>query len=342
MSKIDSTTIEQEADWIKGRYDYMDQFESLDCWIWEFTRRTESYKSLFADIVRQKDRIINDLIGMNTGPTEMEMAQLDKLEEVSDSFEDDPIGKARKLGISSKTLLKLGVRDEDIEKGCWPTDIYQFDDHMVPKELFELVKNLRDFHMALVPMGEGSLNDPNFIAFPIVNLGLPSPDSAYNQFSDDLRPRIIGIAPVVHYTFESLKKHCVANLDRYFWYASDLRNKIADLAADPFTIMDNENTLFIGISRTGKRDHIKEQIGDIVDKYVKSPRTKPQTSKWKRYLMVYDLDKKGYGIRMISEILLSAYPEQGLALDEKNIENALKEIILLIDRKKYMKYLLSS
>jgi len=100
-----------------------------------------------------------------------------------------------------------------------------------------------------------------------------------------------------------------------------------------------ENTLFVGVSRTGKKDEIKKQLRSIVNNKVSSIKTKNRPEKWKYYLVTYDLKKREYSDSVISEILSKAFPGFKSLFDERNINNYWNQALALIDGKGYQKFL---
>lgn len=105
---------------------------------------------------------------------------------------------------------------------------------------------------------------------------------------------------------------------------------------------DPENTIFIGISRTGKIQRIREEIDLILKEYVKTaPIKERKDDKWKYYLIVFDMVQEGISYTDIITELKKAYPKHKRLFTKKNIGNYHKNAVDL-NEGSYKKFLINT
>ncbi len=133
----------------------------------------------------------------------------------------------------------------------------------------------------------------------------------------------------VHWQFSGFSNYNIFGLDLH---VMDVPN---ELKVDTL-----ENTVFVGISKTAKKEIVMKELEAIFDKYSEPPKTKIRTDKWKYYLIVYDVMKTHPNItqEILADILSKAYPEYLSRVDAKNIGDFYKNALALINGR-YRKYL---
>ena len=136
-------------------------------------------------------------------------------------------------------------------------------------------------------------------------MALPDFKEKYTEFK--FKPTIIGTRSVKYAEYSAIDewRKTVEDEEDYSIDEGSIDALLHMLSPVRF-----ENTLYIGISRTGKRKEIEDQVLYLIKRFVKSSKNRVRTDKWKYYLIVYDLAKKDeYGYTKVSEILTEAYPD---------------------------------
>ncbi len=204
---------------------------------------------------------------------------------------------------------------------------------LMERKVFFTIKEIREECNILPVSGtEEELHPHDFqlITFTVNNelktfWGFPNPHIKYNHF-DTFTPIIRGASPLISYKVEEQKlKQNGAN---YCF-------KIITNILPPITV---EDTIYIGISLSAKKEDILQKLQHIIEKNVTSKDIKVRTDKWKYYLITFDLYTVKEKYTEISDILSIAYPENERLFDEKNIENYYKSALELITGG-YKKYL---
>jgi hypothetical protein len=169
-------------------------------------------------------------------------------------------------------------------------------------------------------------------------LAIPKPDFNYSAFTTR-KPFIIGATAVKGYLFSD---------DLLYQQKNEEKSPYPSIASfifkDDLTPVDATDTLYLGISLRANRDDIYKEIRDMVLKSQESKNIdvvrKKRYTKWKKYIVIYDLHKKyGYSLEKIAIYYPEVFPK------DKELEDALRTTIDRYDRclslidSRYKKYL---
>ncbi|MDD2542597.1 MAG: hypothetical protein PHH28_16385, partial [Desulfuromonadaceae bacterium] len=160
-------------------------------------------------------------------------------------------------------------------------------------------------------------------------VGFPYPETNYREFCHP--PVIQGAKPVASAKISSKALEALEKGDDNLFnqYCFKMINKISPS-------LDIENTLYVGISLSAKKEDLKAQLEQLIDEHVKTPKkSKFFPDKWKYGLIVRDIrnDRSVRRIPTFSEIcelLSSTYPDDKNLIVEKNIQNYYKTVEALI------------
>jgi hypothetical protein len=170
-------------------------------------------------------------------------------------------------------------------------------------------------------------------------LALPDFEKKYIEFN--IKPSIIGTRSVKHVEYSTIAEWQTTVED---WEAPDTDIGAIDELLHMLSPVKFEDTLYLGISRVGKKNEILTQISGIIDKFAKPTKKRLRTDKWKNYLIVYDLvENKKYQYSKVADIMCQASSRPGFSkkaiFDEDNVKDFHEAAQRLIDSVGYKKYL---
>lgn len=193
-------------------------------------------------------------------------------------------------------------------------------------------------------------------------LALPKINGRYNKFNENTLPPITGSTTVKTIKYETIQRWLRSYENEHGGFDSDTVKMFLNWLIP----LKNKNSMLLGIPTVCKIDDLREEIELLIQKHVKSRKTKDVSSKWKYYLIAYDLyyrnlKEKRYTDTNIATILQAAYPEVVKAakntetpqnassrfdeenceifFNDRNITNYRKGAFSLIDKGTYKKYL---
>ncbi len=160
-------------------------------------------------------------------------------------------------------------------------------------------------------------------------VGFPYPETSYREFCHP--PVIQGAKPVASAKISSKALEALEKGDDNLFnqYCFKMINKISPS-------LDIENTLYVGISLSAKKEDLKAQLERLIDEHVKTPNSaRFYPDKWKYGLIVRDIRndtsaRKTPTFSEICELLSVTYPDDKNLVDEKNIQNYYKTAEALI------------
>lgn len=177
---------------------------------------------------------------------------------------------------------------------------------------------------------------------------IPNPTKKYNQFCRKT-PDIEGATCVK--CFRAGEEDETA-----FWITPPTPNHCYDLVVKQLPPIHPSDTLYLGISLSGKKGDIMKKVGAFLDHHGVTAKERARDDKWNYYLITYDLYKADNKYKDIADILSVAYEEEikiedvknategkrkkdkRKLFDERNIENYYKNALALINGE-YKKYL---
>jgi len=92
-----------------------------------------------------------------------------------------------------------------------------------------------------------------------------------------------------------------------------------------------EDTIFVGISKTARREDLNRMVEDI-SQYFSKEKPRRIQRKWKSYLIIYDLRRQGWDSAALEDVLPII---DDTFADAKNIKNGYKAAVELIEKGQY-------
>lgn len=160
-------------------------------------------------------------------------------------------------------------------------------------------------------------------------LALPFPEKKYTEFT--IKPAIFGSRLVQYLEHSAIKtwkesaKGGIGSVNELIQMLSPVRQR---------------DTLYLGISRIGKKKEILKEVSRILDEHATFLKNRRRTDKWKYYLIVYDLAKTSkLEYNAITEILGEAFPDEKNFFDIGNIRKYHNIARRLINHSEYLEHL---
>jgi len=174
-------------------------------------------------------------------------------------------------------------------------------------------------------ISEGFPDFRNYLALRVKDrpeyVGIPDPAIRYSGFIK-LKPFIHGATTVLMQKFDT----DVEDKNLLPWLKGLIHYRL-------------ENTLFLSVSRGANLKDVKKDVSKIIKENIQPKKRKKRNSKWKYYLIAYDLrEQNKIRYSEITNVMMNFFPENKKLLDEKNVENYHNNALLLIHGQ-FKKYL---
>lgn len=346
-SQKEIKTIEQEANRVREEYDYMDEMP-IEGWMWEFIRRTEEYKEvskLFEQNIGFRfDEQNNAFIKNSNGVVEIEVdiRNIPITPTIAcQGCEGCYVVKERKrspVGLNLNQFIITSYSKFFLENG--QSTIYCAD-HGYPRAEIKY----SEFYKDQKPSIEGLNSVIHLSAKELLRRGLDNAEHiewTIGAITEEHFRRNFNIPETSKSEIDSPRD--VSN----FKYPSNLKSGLYCALVHELQFIQRlllreiapntlEDTIFIGISKTGKPGEILEQVKTIIEKQVKQ-RENRFSRAWKQQIISYDLkEQRNLTFKEIANIINKAYKKNYSYIDLRN--DVYSNAVYMIDKGGYREHL---